>query len=148
MGIEDEKDIPTIPLIGTIHRKYGIFINNKMKEYNLSFGQYPLLIRLYKEESSTQQKLATVFQINESTVTRALNKLEEKEYIEKHPDYENKRKNYVKITPKGAKIAEKVMDYDKKWDEICAENLSDEEFEEFKNTLKKIYSAVIKREEK
>ena len=40
------------------------------------------------------------------------------------------------------------MDYDKKWDEICAENLSDEEFEEFKNTLKKIYSAVIKREEK
>lgn len=47
MGLEDEKDVPTIPFVGTIHRKYGIFINNKMKKYNLSFGQYPFLIELY-----------------------------------------------------------------------------------------------------
>lgn len=148
MGLEDEKDVPTIPFVGTIHRKYGIYINNKMKKYNLSFGQYPLLIKLYKDGPPTQQGLAVFFQINESTVTRALNKLEEKEYIEKHPDYENKRKNYVKVTSKGAEIAKEVMDYDKQWDEICSENLSEKEFEEFKTTLKEIYSTIVKREEK
>lgn len=148
MGIEHDQNVPTIPLISTIHRKYGIFLNHNTKEYNLSFGQYPILIRLYNGGPCTQQELAKTFQINESTVTRALNKLEEKKYIEKNPDYENKRKNYVKVTEKGAKIAKEVMDYDKKWDEICSENLSDEEFEEFKNTLKKIYSTVINRKEK
>ena len=139
---------PTIPFISTIHRKYGIFLNHNMKDYNLSFGQYPILIRLYDEGPSTQQNLAKIFQLNESTITRALNKLEEKEYIEKHPDYENKRKNYVKVTPKGAKIAKEVMDYDEQWDKICSENLSEKEFEEFKTTLKKIYSTIVKREEK
>ena len=93
MGLEDEENVPTIPFISTIHRKYGIFLNQNMKDYNLSFGQYPILIRLYDEGPSTQQNLAKIFQLNESTITRALNKLEEKEYIEKHPDYENKRKN-------------------------------------------------------
>ena len=148
MGLEDEENVPTIPFISTIHRKYGIFLNHNMKDYNLSFGQYPILIRLYDEGPSTQQNLAKIFQLNESTITRALNKLEEKEYIEKHPDYENKRKNYVKVTPKGAKIAKEVMDYDEKWDKICSENLSEKEFEEFKTTLKKIYSTIVKREEK
>ena len=74
--------------------------------------------------------------------------MKQKEYIEKHPDYENKRKNYVKVTPKGAKIAKEVMDYDEQWDKICSENLSEKEFEEFKTTLKKIYSTIVKREEK
>ena len=144
MGLEDEENVPTIPFISTIHRKYGIFLNHNMKDYNLSFGQYPILIRLYDEGPSTQQNLAKIFQLNESTITRALNKLEEKEYIEKHPDYENKRKNYVKVTPKGAKIAKEVMDYDEQWDKICSENLSEKEFEEFKTTLKKIYSTIVK----
>ena len=148
MGLEDDDNIPTIPLIGTIHRKYGIFINNKTKDYNLSFGQYPLLIKLYDDGPCTQQELAKTFELNESTVTRALNKLKEKEYIEKHPDYENKRKNYVTVTSKGAKIAREVMDYDKQWDEICSRQLTKQEFEEFKNTLKKIYLTVLKREEK
>ena len=103
MGLEDEKDVPTIPFVGTIHRKYGIFINKKIKKYSLSFGQYPFLIELYDKGPSTQQNLAKIFQLNESTITRALNKLEEKGYIEKHPNYENKRKNYVKVTSKGAK---------------------------------------------
>ena len=59
-----------------------------------------------------------------------------------------KEKNYVNITSKGAKIAKEVMGYDKQWDEICSENLTKEEIEEFKKTLEKICSTIIKREGK
>ena len=48
------------------------------------------------------------------------------------------------------------MDYDEQWDKICSENLSEKEFEareerlkpSVKTTLKKIYSTIVKREEK
>lgn len=59
-----------------------------------------------------------------------------------------KEKIMSKLLPKGAKIAKEVMDYDEQWDKICSENLSEKEFEEFKTTLKKIYSTIVKREEK
>lgn len=45
MGLEDEKDVPTIPFVGTIHRKYGIYINNKMKKYNLSKEIYSTIVK-------------------------------------------------------------------------------------------------------
>ncbi len=57
-----------------------------------------------------------------------------------------KEKNYVTVTSKGAKIAREVMDYDKQWDEICSRQLTKQEFEEFKNTLKKnIFNCNKKR---
>ena len=96
MGLEDEENVPTIPFISTIHRKYGIFLNQNMKDYNLSFGQYPILIRLYDEGPSTQQNLAKIFQLNESTITRALNKLEQKG----NPTMKTKEKIMSKLLPK------------------------------------------------
>lgn len=59
-----------------------------------------------------------------------------------------KEKIMSKLLPKVPKIAKEVMDYDEQWDKICSENLSEKEFEEFKTTLKKIYSTIVKREEK
>ncbi len=72
-----------------------------MKDYNLSFGQYPILIRLYDEGPSTQQNLAKIFQLNESTITRALNKLEEKRiYMKNTPTMKTKKKIMSKLLPK------------------------------------------------
>ena len=40
------------------------------------------------------------------------------------------------------------MDYDEQFDQICSEKLIEKEFEEFKTTLKKIYTTILKRAEK
>ena len=79
--------------------------------------------------------MARAFNLNESTITRNLKKLEEKGFIERIPD---KRTKKIRVTKNGAKVARKVMDYDERWDEKLKSNLSDEEYRIFKDTLRKI----------
>ena len=130
-----DETIPTSPLISILYREHAKYLNEKVKNEDLSFGIQPILITIYENEGIIQEQLAEKFHLNESTITRNLKKLEEKGFIERIPD---KRKKIIKITKKGAKTAQKVMDYDDKWDEKIKSNLNDEEYTVFKNTLIKI----------
>ncbi len=130
-----DETIPTSPLISILYREHAKYLNEKVKNEDLSFGLQPILITIYENEGIIQEQLAEKFHLNESTITRNLKKLEKKGFIERIPD---KRKKIIKITKKGAKTAQKVMDYDDKWDEKIKSNLNDEEYTIFKNTLIKI----------
>ena len=130
-----DKDMPTSPLVSLIYRKQTSYLNDKLKDVNLSSGLYPLLIKAYKNKAISQEELAGKLHVNESTVTRNLDKLEKKGLIVKTPE---KRKKIVNVTAEGAKIAQKIMDYDEKWDETIKESLTEREFEEFQKLLIKI----------
>ena len=136
MAFED--NVPTAPFISIIYREHAKYINDNVKEENLSFGLHPLLIKIYRHEGISQEQLAHDFHLNESTITRNLKKLEDKGLIEKVKD---KRKKIIKITPKGEKTARKVMDFDEKWDKQL--NLTDEEHEYFLRILRKITEELI-----
>ena len=135
-----DEHVPTAPLISIIYREHAKYINDIVKEEGLSFGLHPLLIKIYKNEGINQEQLAEAFHLNESTITRNLKKLEDKGFIERIKD---KRKKIIKVTPKGEKSARKVMDYDKKWDEIIKENLTNEEYDNFLKSLRKISEELI-----
>ena len=135
-----DEDIPTSPLVSLLHRKQTAFLNMKLRDVELSSGLYPLLVKSYKNEGISQEELAEALHINESTVTRNLEKLEKKGLITKTPQ---KRKKIVKVTPKGAEIAQKVMDYDDEWDIIIKKSLKDSEYHDFRNTLIKICEDLI-----
>ena len=135
-----DKDIPTSPLVSLLHRKQTAFLNTKLKEVDLSSGLYPLLLKSYKNEGISQEELADALHINESTVTRNLEKLENKGLITKTPQ---KRKKIINVTAEGAKIAQTVMDYDDEWDEKIRNSLSDEEYDDFRKSLIKICEDLI-----
>ena len=130
--------MPTAPFISILYREHAKYINDNVKDEDLSFGLHPLLIKIYRNEGINQEQLARDFHLNESTITRNLKKLEDKGFIERIKD---KRKKIIKLTPKGERIAQKVMDFDKKWDEKL--NLTDEEYDNFIKTLKKISEDLI-----
>ena len=135
-----DDDIPTVPFISILYREHAKFLNEKVKDEDLSFGLFPLLIKIYKNEGIIQEQLAKCFHLNESTITRNLKKLEEKDFINRVQD---KRTKKIEITQKGRKTAQKVMDYDEKWDEKIREIIGDEEYINFKNTLMKISEELI-----
>ncbi|AMK16052.1 MarR family winged helix-turn-helix transcriptional regulator [Methanobrevibacter olleyae] len=135
-----DDDIPSSPLISILYREHAKFINEIVKEDDLSFGLHPLLISIYKNDVLNQEQLAQISHLNESTITRNLKKLEDKGLIERIP---HKRKKLIKTTEKGNLTAQKVMDYDEMWDEQIKLSLSDEEYNNFLNTLKKITHDLI-----
>lgn len=135
-----DENIPTSPLVSLLYRKQTTYINGQLKDVSLSSGLYPVLINAYKNEGISQEELAKKLHVNESTVTRNLDKLEKKGLIMKTPE---KRKKIINVTSKGEKIAQKVLDYDEKWDDMIKESLSDEEFKDFKKLLIKICEDLL-----
>ena len=140
MKVQLDSDIPTVPFVSIIYREHAKFLNEKVKDENLTYGLYPLLIKIYRNDGIIQEELAQCFHLNESTITRNLKKLEEKGFITRTQD---KRTKKIVITDKGKNTAQKVMDYDEKWDEKIKEIIGNEEYINFKNTLKKISEALI-----
>ena len=136
MAFDD--NIPTAPFISIMYREHAKFINDNVKEEELSFGLHPILIKIYRNEGISQEELAEALHLNESTVARNLKKLEDKGFIERFKD---KRKKIIKTTPKGEKIAQKVMDYDELWDKQL--NLSDDEYDNLIKILRKICEELI-----
>lgn len=135
-----DENITTPPLISILHREHAKYLNEKVKKENLSYGLQPMLVTIYKNEGIIQEQLAKYYNLNESTITRNLKKLEEKGLIERIPE---KRTKMIKVTSKGGKIAEKVMDYDEKWDVKIKECLTKEEYDNLKNTLLKICEVLV-----
>ena len=133
MAFDD--NIPTAPFISIMYREHAKYINDNVKEEELSFGLHPLLIKIYRNEGISQEELAEALHLNESTIARNLKKLEDKGFIERTKD---KRKKIIKTTPQGGKIAQKVMDLDEMWDEKLKRNLTDEEYDNLLKTLRKI----------
>ena len=130
-----DSDIHTPPLVSLLYRKQTTFINRELKDVNLSSGLYPLLIKSYKNKGISQEELADALNINESTVTRNLEKLEKKGLITRTPE---KRKKIISVTPEGIEIAQIVMDIDDKWDNTLKKSLTNQEYENFRNILIKI----------
>lgn len=135
-----DSDIPISPLVSLIHRKQTVYLNDKLKEVNLSSGLYPLLIKAYKNNGISQEELASELYVNESTITRNLNKLENKGLVKKTPQ---KRKKIISVTDEGKKTAKKIMDIDEKWDSIIRKSLTDEEFQDFRKLLLKICEDLV-----
>ena len=138
--MEFNTKMPTTPFVSLIYRSHAKYLNKKMQSVNLTFGLYPFLIEIYNNEGISQEDLAKILYLNESTVTRNLEKLEKRGLIVRTP---NKRKKIINITDEGREIAKMVMDYDEKWDEIIKKDLNEEEYNNFKKTLIKIGEGLV-----
>ena len=73
MAFDD--NIPTAPFISIMYREHAKYINDNVKEEELSFGLHPLLIKIYRNEGISQEELAEALHLNESTITRNLKKI-------------------------------------------------------------------------
>ena len=135
-----DKNIPTPPLVSILYREHAKYLNEMVKRENLSYGLQPILVTIYKNEGIIQEELAKYYSLNESTITRNLKKLEDKGLIERIPEKRTKR---IRVTKKGRKTAERVMDYDEKWDMKLMECLSREEYDNFKKALLKISEEFV-----
>lgn len=123
-----------------------IFINIKksmelkLKPYNLTHLQFSILINLYKNNVTTQKELLKYTYGDETSITRLVDRLESKGYIQRISSLNDKRKKELKLTQSGIDLAEEVITCAK---EINAELVKDMDGEEAKELLKLLQKVNI-----
>jgi DNA-binding MarR family transcriptional regulator len=125
-----------------------IFINEKIKEMDISAGQIPFLMVLSHEEGISQDDLASHFHIDKGVVARALRKLEDNNYLFREIDPENRRKHLIYLTSKGRETVPRIKNIDKEWEDSMRSKISEDEYNRIFNIIKKMALNCLEKVEK
>lgn len=127
------------------HRIEDILAENNI---DLSRMQFVILKNIAENDGISQNELAFFANRDKSSLTRMINTLITKGFITKCSSKEDKRKNHIHITSEGTEILEKAIPHFRKMASKIEENLTPQEIEITRNTLKKIQENVTNEEGK
>lgn len=109
-------NIKFITFISIIHRQYMIYLNNCLKKEEITSSHAPILSYLLYKGTSCQEDIVKHFKIDKGSIARSIQKLQEKQLINKEIDENNRRKYQLSLTKKGEKIALKIMNLNNEWE--------------------------------
>ena len=101
--------------ISALYRQFQIYINNNTKDLQISASEYIFLMEMYKNDNMSQEQLSKNLIIDKSATARAIKSLEEKEYIIRKKDDNDKRTNRIKLTKKGIEIKDRLSNLLEEW---------------------------------
>ena len=81
--------------ISVLYRQFQIYINNNTKDLQISASEYIFLMEMYKNDNMSQEQLSKNLIIDKSATARAIKSLEEKEYIIRKKDDNDKLSNLL-----------------------------------------------------
>ena len=120
----------TIHRIMRVNRLHRSFVEKTMGDAGLHRSQHLMLIYLKNcKEAPSQKQIAANFDVTPAAVAMALNKLEEKGFIERFHVGDDKRTNYVRISEKGAEILAATKNTCDEADKAMFQGISVEEME-------------------
>lgn len=83
--------------MGSVSRRATKEMNQAASQYQLENNLFLYLIRIVEHEGLTQSDLAELIQVDKTTLSRSLKKLDDRGYIDKVTDAQNK--NYKQLYP-------------------------------------------------
>ncbi len=104
-------------MISIIDRTHFIILNELLRPFGISAGQFPFFISLIKKQNVMQETLARHFHIDKGAVARAVNKLVDAGYVQRIPDPNNRRAVRLFLTEKGIEISPKIEKIEQEWEE-------------------------------
>ncbi|MDO5848885.1 MAG: MarR family transcriptional regulator [Methanobrevibacter sp.] len=131
MSIENN-NIPLTACFSFIKQQHYLFLNKVLEDEEINAGQSAFLIYLLFNNRACQDDIANHYKIGKGSVARGIRKLEDLNLISKETDENNRRKCILTLNKDGERIAKKILEANKKWEEeiysqvdIPKENLED-----------------------
>ena len=126
-----------MPFIALIQHISKNKLKYTLKNSNINNESY-YLIEIHEKKDLSQDDLANIFAQSKSTIAKALKKLEDKEYVERKVDKNNRRKYILKTTKKGEKLAVSLKNELHEWEkQVGIEQLSDETIDKIREIARK-----------
>ena len=123
----------------SIEKQYRKRMNTILNEYNVTLSESRFLHHLYNG-SLTQEELALKLNYNQSSVTKALRRLENKGIVLREKNPENQRQKIVNLTRTGENTYEHIQDM--KIDEVLLRNYSPNEKTVLEESLKRLFEEL------
>lgn len=139
-----QKPFPISRQLRMINNKFREIGDKNLQKYNLTAAQLDVLIYLKcnGEEEIHQRQIEKWFQLKNPTVTGLLNRLEEKHFIVRKTNPEDRRYRVIELTEKGEQLLGQL------WEEACNlenrmySNLSEEEQKVLMDLLDRILNSL------
>ena len=129
-----------------VHAMIQKQLMEKVKEIGLTSGQPKVLDYLIDHDGASQKEIAKACLIEASSLTSILNRMEEKELVERKIVNGNRRTFCIFLTDQGkeqAKAVKKIFeDLEKEW----FEHFDEQEKEQFVKGMEKMYVILSRKE--
>lgn len=110
-----------------LYRKSQIYLGKALEPYNITSGEYPILIYLDRKNGITQEELSSHLYIDKSAVTRAIQSLVLKGFVEKIKDKGDQRCNKIYLTLKGHNVQAHIDKALDEWNAILMMDMNKKE---------------------
>lgn len=114
---------------------YNNFLKEKLDDVKITYGELTYIYNIKYFPSISQRELSETLFVSEANVAKMIKKLVNKGLVEKKKDEKNKSRNILNLTQKGEEVFIKINVLTCGWERKITQNLSNEQFFEFKKNL-------------
>lgn len=131
-----------------IYRLSQSIFNNRLKELDISSGQYDFFLVIAKNEGISQKELGDRLYVEKSTTAKAVKHLEAKGYIYKKQVMKDKRYSSLYLTEKGREASATVESVFSEILGVFSKDISESVIEETVLVLKKVINNLSEEKSK
>ncbi len=113
-----------------------------LKELNLTYPQYIIMMALWEKKTETMLKLSKLTNIDKGSLSEILKKLESKAFLEIAIDKDDKRLKHISLTPLGEQLKLKANSIPEKL--MCKGHIDFEKIKLLINLLDELNSSFSK----
>ncbi|GHU36745.1 hypothetical protein FACS1894172_19800 [Spirochaetia bacterium] len=110
-------------IISFLYRKSQVYLGTALKKYDLTAAEQPFLSVLQAFPGATQEEISSQLQIDKAATARTVASLEDKGYIERFQDEQDKRQNRVFLTAKAKRYWSGIEKELYAWNALLTKNI-------------------------
>jgi len=123
-------------------------VSKNYSHMHLGDGQLRLIMYLMKDkEGKSQEELSKDLELDKTSITRAIKRLEGNGYVKRERNPKDRRSYSVYLTDAAREIYPNIIRNKEIMERILMQGISEDEFRQFSDTLKKIRRNIKKYEE-
>ena len=95
-------------LLKRLGSQLAITLDRGLAEYDMTHAQFGIFLKLFHGHADTAADLARELMTDTGSMTRILDRLEEKEFLQRERSREDRRVVRIELTDKGKQLADKM----------------------------------------
>jgi len=127
-----------------IVRYSRIFCERKCTDYGVGFPEQVILMYLSEHGPVNQDTIARFYMIDKGAIAKTANRLEEKGFVERHENPDDKREKILSISVKGKGIIAGMRASLEEWNKIVFQGISPQEVETAQKVVSMMAANAIK----